>query len=125
MAQYLSQRIEGPIWLEPTDISFLRARISDVETQVEKLQSQISELTHQKDAKLVEIASLENVLSPIRRVPPEIISEIFDLHVFLKRGSRCTSIVSLNTRLFSALCAWLGERLLMLPLDSGQNYVCL
>ncbi|KAE9404876.1 hypothetical protein BT96DRAFT_972896 [Gymnopus androsaceus JB14] len=87
LAQYLSQRrIEGPIWLEPTDISFLRARISDVEGQVENLESQVSELTRQKDAKLVEIASLKNLLSPIRRVPPEILSEIFELACLPEEG---------------------------------------
>ncbi|KAE9404459.1 hypothetical protein BT96DRAFT_916810 [Gymnopus androsaceus JB14] len=63
MAQYLQSRIEDPIWLEPSDISFLRT-------------SQISELTH---AKLVEIASLRNVLAPVRRVPLEILTEIFEL----------------------------------------------
>ncbi|KAE9404867.1 hypothetical protein BT96DRAFT_916546 [Gymnopus androsaceus JB14] len=108
MAQYLSQRIEGPIWLEPTDISFLRARISDVETQVEKLQSQISELTHQKDAKLVEIASLENVLSPIRRVPPEIISEIFELACLPEEGkSMYEHSIAQYTSILCAVCvAW-------------------
>ncbi|KAE9407245.1 hypothetical protein BT96DRAFT_986851 [Gymnopus androsaceus JB14] len=60
MAQSLSQpRIEGSVTLEPTDISFLRARIFDAETQVESLDSHIFELTHQRAAKLAEIASLE------------------------------------------------------------------
>ncbi|KAE9395236.1 hypothetical protein BT96DRAFT_789690, partial [Gymnopus androsaceus JB14] len=42
-------------------------------------EAQISSLMRQKDAKLVEIASLRNVLSPIRRLPPEILCEIFEL----------------------------------------------
>ncbi|KAE9404443.1 hypothetical protein BT96DRAFT_1072042 [Gymnopus androsaceus JB14] len=86
MAQYLQSRIEDPIWLEPNDASFLRTRISEeevlvetFESQMDELRSQISELTLQKDAKLVEIASLQNVLAPVRRVPLEILTEIFDL----------------------------------------------
>ncbi|KAE9405933.1 hypothetical protein BT96DRAFT_1015195, partial [Gymnopus androsaceus JB14] len=86
MAQYLESRIEDPIWLEPNDISFLRTRIAEEEafvqsfqSQIGELRAQISELTLQKDAKLVEIASIQNVLSPVRRVPLEILSEIFEL----------------------------------------------
>ncbi|KAE9408792.1 hypothetical protein BT96DRAFT_778437, partial [Gymnopus androsaceus JB14] len=37
------------------------------------------ELTRQRDAKLVDITACRNVLSPIRRVPQEILAEIFDL----------------------------------------------
>ncbi|KAE9405913.1 hypothetical protein BT96DRAFT_987893 [Gymnopus androsaceus JB14] len=82
MAQYLQSRIEVPVWLEPNDISFLRTRISEAETLVQtfesrmdELRAQISELSRQKDAKLVEIASLRNVLAPVRRLPLEILSE--------------------------------------------------
>ena len=72
MARYLSHtRIEGPAELEPCDISFLRVRIFDAETQIESIEAQISELMSQKHAKLVEIALLKNILSPVRRVPLE------------------------------------------------------
>ncbi|KAE9408791.1 hypothetical protein BT96DRAFT_671877 [Gymnopus androsaceus JB14] len=76
MSQYLSQtRIEEPIWLEADDILFLRNRISEAETRLESLDGQID----QRDAKLVDIAACRNVLSPIRRVPSEILAEIFCL----------------------------------------------
>ncbi|KAE9404873.1 hypothetical protein BT96DRAFT_916547 [Gymnopus androsaceus JB14] len=109
MAQYLSQqRIERPIWLEPTDISFLRARLSDVEGQVENLESQISELTRQKDAKLVEISSLKNVLSPIRRVPSEILSEFLELACLPEEGKSMYehSIVQYTSILCAVCVAW-------------------
>ncbi|KAE9399804.1 hypothetical protein BT96DRAFT_881805, partial [Gymnopus androsaceus JB14] len=87
MARYISHpRIEDPIWLEPDDTSFLRARISEAEMQVESLESQISELTHRRDAKLVEIASLRNILAPVRRIPLEILSEIFSLSCIPDHG---------------------------------------
>ncbi|KAE9401971.1 hypothetical protein BT96DRAFT_918561, partial [Gymnopus androsaceus JB14] len=88
MAQYLSQsRIEGPIWLEPDDISLLQTRLSEAGTHVEALEKQISELTRQKDAKLVEVASFRNLLSPIRRIPVEILSEILELSCLPNDGN--------------------------------------
>ncbi|KAE9399816.1 hypothetical protein BT96DRAFT_939133 [Gymnopus androsaceus JB14] len=84
MARYLSKhRIESPICLEPNDVSFLRTRLSETETKVESLENQISELTRQKDAKLVDIASFRNILAPVRRIPLEILSEIFKLALCL------------------------------------------
>ncbi|KAE9399819.1 hypothetical protein BT96DRAFT_975687 [Gymnopus androsaceus JB14] len=84
MARYLSKhRIESPIWLEPNDVSFLRTRLSKTETKVESLENQISEMTRQRNAKLVEIASFRNILAPVRRIPLEIISEIFELALCL------------------------------------------
>ncbi|KAE9405935.1 hypothetical protein BT96DRAFT_972170 [Gymnopus androsaceus JB14] len=86
MAQYLQSRIEDPIWLEPHEISFLRTRIFEeealiqtFESRMDKLRAQFSELTLQKRAKLAEIASLRDVLAPVRRVPLEILSEILKL----------------------------------------------
>ncbi|KAE9386718.1 hypothetical protein BT96DRAFT_757706, partial [Gymnopus androsaceus JB14] len=39
----------------------------------------ISELTRETNAKLVELALFRNILSPVRRVPLKILSEIFVL----------------------------------------------
>ncbi|KAE9386015.1 hypothetical protein BT96DRAFT_802333, partial [Gymnopus androsaceus JB14] len=61
-------------------------RILGLEAQIENIEDQISELRRQKDAKLVEIASVRNVLSPIRRVPLEILSEIFELSCLPEDG---------------------------------------
>ncbi|KAE9401000.1 hypothetical protein BT96DRAFT_919129 [Gymnopus androsaceus JB14] len=58
MAEYLSQpRIEGPIWLESSD------------TQ-----------------RLLERDSIRNILSPIRRAPAEILSEILELSCLPESG---------------------------------------
>ncbi|KAF9067705.1 hypothetical protein BDP27DRAFT_1403739 [Rhodocollybia butyracea] len=67
MAKYLSQRIEGPIWLDKTEISFLKANIFDAETEIKKLDTDNSDLTlmGRKD----ELKKLNNILSPICRVP--------------------------------------------------------
>ncbi|KAF9067698.1 hypothetical protein BDP27DRAFT_1364749 [Rhodocollybia butyracea] len=59
----LSQRIEGPIWLEKDEILLLKAKISDA----------------QKKRRKDELAKLKNVLSPIRRAPLDILSQIFVL----------------------------------------------
>ncbi|KAE9401077.1 hypothetical protein BT96DRAFT_992434 [Gymnopus androsaceus JB14] len=85
MSRYISQpRIEEPIWLDQEDLSFLHARISEAEIQLESLENQmnelkrvyeaqISELMPQKDAKLVEIASYRNICSPMAfGTPPTI-----------------------------------------------------
>ncbi|KAF9064940.1 hypothetical protein BDP27DRAFT_1366834 [Rhodocollybia butyracea] len=77
MAKYLSQRIEGPIWLDKDEIFVLKAKISDAETEMENLKTSKSDLTLQcrKD----EVEKLKNILSPIRRVPLDILSEILIL----------------------------------------------
>ncbi|KAE9410851.1 hypothetical protein BT96DRAFT_1011575 [Gymnopus androsaceus JB14] len=97
MAQYLSlPRIEDPIWLEPVDISFLRHRISEAETQLESLETQISELARHKNAKTVEISSLRNILAPVRRVPLEI--SLRNLPTSWRKAAHATP------RLWSRLC---------------------
>ncbi|KAE9407203.1 hypothetical protein BT96DRAFT_150224 [Gymnopus androsaceus JB14] len=109
MSQYLSQtRIEEPVLLEPTDISFLRERIFETETQVENLEAQISELTRQRDSKLVELALFRNILSPVRRIPAEILSELFELACLPRDGifhSKHT-LVSYTYNLSSVCAAW-------------------
>ena len=102
MSRYLSQaRIEEPIWLEPMDISILQNRVIEMEMQVGSFESQMRELEsaykaqisdaesiykarideciRKKDVALMEISSLRNVLSPVRRVPLEILSENYQL----------------------------------------------
>ncbi|KAJ4480204.1 hypothetical protein J3R30DRAFT_2594278 [Lentinula aciculospora] len=91
MAYYPSQPpIEERIWLASDDISSLQSRISagerymeDLEEQMERLKStydaQISELTRRKNAKAIEVASIKNLLSPICRIPVEVLSKIFEL----------------------------------------------
>ncbi|KAE9407239.1 hypothetical protein BT96DRAFT_150934 [Gymnopus androsaceus JB14] len=107
MSQYLSQnRIEEPIWLEPIEISFLQKKISETESQVESLEAQISELTCQRDSKLVELASFRNIIAPIRRIPMEILSEIFELAHLPNDGIfHSKHDIVLYTHNFSSVCA--------------------
>ncbi|KAF9036002.1 hypothetical protein BDP27DRAFT_1245452, partial [Rhodocollybia butyracea] len=69
-----------------------------------------SELTNLKDLKVVRIASLQNILTPICRMPLEIVSEIFMVycsinHMYRWRGGvhqgTCTRII-----LTSVCAAW-------------------
>ncbi|KAF9067677.1 hypothetical protein BDP27DRAFT_1328518 [Rhodocollybia butyracea] len=78
MAKYLTQsRIEGPIWLGKDEISFLRAKVSDTETGLKNLKTRKFRLTLQR--RKDELKKLKNILSPIRRLPLEVLSEIFVL----------------------------------------------
>jgi hypothetical protein len=85
MAQYvLLPRIEGPVWLEPKDITTIQALISEAQEQLNTLKNRTnkdwadnSELMSLKNLKVIEIASLQNILAPIRWMPPEILSEMF------------------------------------------------
>lgn len=71
--------------LSPDKIASIQAQISQTETQIDTLNDQINELnraTHnaleQKKAKLDLISSLRDVLSPIRRIPVDVLAEIFE-----------------------------------------------
>ncbi|KAF9067479.1 hypothetical protein BDP27DRAFT_1267445 [Rhodocollybia butyracea] len=88
MAQYLSlPRLEGPISLTLNEIATIKARISEAQEQLNTLENPMNkdgavnlDSTSLKDRKNAEIASLQNILSPIRRMPPEIVSEIFMIY---------------------------------------------
>ncbi|KAE9407295.1 hypothetical protein BT96DRAFT_153141 [Gymnopus androsaceus JB14] len=118
MAQYLSQnRIEEPIWLEPVEITFLRMRMSEIHCDLSRyaeivqansfLEAQISsELRLQRDAKFVELASIRNILSPVRRIPVEILSEIFELARLPEDGIfHSNHTIVLYTYNVSSVCA--------------------
>ncbi|KAE9387109.1 hypothetical protein BT96DRAFT_756711, partial [Gymnopus androsaceus JB14] len=68
----------------------------------------VSELTRRKDALLIDIASVRNLLSPIRRVPVEILSEIFELSCLPDNGIVTAShdIVRRTTTLSKVCVAW-------------------
>ncbi|KAJ4481750.1 hypothetical protein C8J55DRAFT_549251 [Lentinula edodes] len=88
IASYLFQsRIEGPVWLEPEEIALLHARRSEAEfeaTSLSALKDANEKSLRRADAKLSEIALIQNILSPIRRLPLEILSQIFE-HVCLPK----------------------------------------
>ncbi|KAF9058867.1 hypothetical protein BDP27DRAFT_1274442, partial [Rhodocollybia butyracea] len=87
MAQYLSlYRLETQLSLEPSELSFLQARLVQLEAEVSSLTEEIdahetraSHLIPRKNAKLVELDLFKNILAPIRRIPPEILGYIFEL----------------------------------------------
>ncbi|KAE9395947.1 hypothetical protein BT96DRAFT_134773 [Gymnopus androsaceus JB14] len=119
MAQYLAQnRIDGPLWLEPDELFFIRTRLAASETRAEHLINELklqdldethtSELIHRKDATLVEIASLRNILSPIRRIPFEILSDIFQLSCLPEDGIFTSDydIVRFTSRISCVCVAW-------------------
>ncbi|KAF9066694.1 hypothetical protein BDP27DRAFT_1449576 [Rhodocollybia butyracea] len=94
MTQYLSlPRIEGPIWLEPNEIITIQTLISEAQEQLVTLENRMnedgadSELASLKSLHAVEIASLQNIVSPIRRMPPEIVSEIFRAYCAMDSGN--------------------------------------
>ncbi|KAF5365151.1 hypothetical protein D9757_011775 [Collybiopsis confluens] len=76
------RRIEGQIFLDQNERVSINIEISKAEDEIERLESKISELQRQKASKLVELSFLHNVLAPIRRIPPEILSEIFCLFCY-------------------------------------------
>ncbi|KAJ3894020.1 hypothetical protein GG344DRAFT_74506 [Lentinula edodes] len=91
IASLFQSRIEGPVWLEAEEISLLRARRSEAESEAASLSDHSGALKdayekslRQEDAKLSEIALIQNILSPIRRLPLEILSQIFE-HVCLPK----------------------------------------
>lgn len=60
-------------------ISLAEVVVQTIENRVEDLGAHISKLKLERDGKIVEIASLHNLIAPVRRLPPEILSEIFQL----------------------------------------------
>ncbi|KAJ3854787.1 hypothetical protein EV368DRAFT_80254 [Lentinula lateritia] len=109
IASYLFQsRIEGPVWLEAEEIALLRARRSEAESEAASfsdhsgaLKDANEESLRRQDAKLSEIALIQNILSPIRQLPLEILSQIFE-HVCLPKYHERPDEDVINTTL--ALC---------------------
>lgn len=69
-------------------------------------QAQISELTRQRDTKLVELASFRNILSPVRRIPVEILPEILELACLPEDGIfHSKHAIALYAHNLSSVCA--------------------
>lgn len=96
--RYLSHpRIDGPITLETADIVFLRSRFFEVENQLIDFENRILELRH-------DMALIQNILSPVRRAPAEILSKIFEHYCF---ESNPYAEVVRSTCIISSVCvAW-------------------
>ncbi|KAE9391405.1 hypothetical protein BT96DRAFT_832102, partial [Gymnopus androsaceus JB14] len=88
MAQYLSQpRIETPVWLNPVELSNIHAQISEAEAETAVLKAKRTSITVAIEVLRNKISSLRNVAAPIRRVPTEILSAIFEWYCVNLRGS--------------------------------------
>ncbi|KIK59497.1 hypothetical protein GYMLUDRAFT_44468 [Collybiopsis luxurians FD-317 M1] len=78
-------RIEGPVYLEPNEVAFLRRQILEGELQLMAFESRTNEgsapaeTSFESESKLVELSLLRNLLSPIRRIPVEVLATIFEL----------------------------------------------
>ncbi|KAF5366493.1 hypothetical protein D9757_012185 [Collybiopsis confluens] len=84
----LHRRIVGPIWLEPKERELLRRMISSVEDEIQSLDTGTPELDGLKAAKLVELSFLHNTLAPVRRLPQELLSQIFLSFCFPERDDK-------------------------------------
>ncbi|KAJ3925147.1 MAG: hypothetical protein NXY57DRAFT_122215 [Lentinula lateritia] len=132
MARYLSQsRIEGPVWFSPQEKTILQSYISKADQEIQSLDSQIEKLTRDKDIQFAVRASVKNILSPVRQIPNEILSKVFELVCYPDEGEFYAGfdIVRRTTSLSQVCIAWrraahntprIWSRLsLSLPYDQG------
>ncbi|KAJ3765664.1 hypothetical protein FB446DRAFT_698081, partial [Lentinula raphanica] len=106
MAHLHQQRIEDiPLCLSPDDTSFLQVKISSIEQEIASLISQISQLESQVQLKRQDLAAMNNVLAPIRRLPFELLSSIFQEFCLLDQSTRCASRRSVKAQItLSQVC---------------------
>ncbi|KAE9407294.1 hypothetical protein BT96DRAFT_153052 [Gymnopus androsaceus JB14] len=107
----------------PNQPIYCSCKKKSLKHQVKSLEAQISELTRLKDAKLVELALFRNILSPIRRAPVEILSEIFELACLLRMAFSIPNMISSYTCILFLVCVQLGESSFMRLLDFGPSSV--
>ncbi|KAJ7044960.1 hypothetical protein C8F04DRAFT_520116 [Mycena alexandri] len=62
-----------------SDIPFIRAIVRDGEIQVDALNEQIHDLVQRRDRAAEHVRKHRAIISPVRRLPPELLSEIFVL----------------------------------------------
>ncbi|KAF5366500.1 hypothetical protein D9757_012168 [Collybiopsis confluens] len=85
------RRIEGRIFLDKNERVSIKINISKAGDEIESLEAKISELQRKKASKLIELSFRDYVLAPIRRITPEILSEIFCLFCHFKVYNDYTS----------------------------------
>ncbi|KAF5387260.1 hypothetical protein D9757_006894 [Collybiopsis confluens] len=87
MANLLQSRAqEIPLQLTSDETFSLRARIASIETESLQIQTRIRLLQTQLDLKQKELAEMRNILAPIRKLPFEILSQIFYEYCFSQPG---------------------------------------
>ncbi|KAJ7044962.1 hypothetical protein C8F04DRAFT_1067178, partial [Mycena alexandri] len=62
-----------------SDIPFIRAIVRDGEIQVDALNEQIHDLVQRRDRAAEHVRQHRAIISPVRRLPPELLCEIFEL----------------------------------------------
>ncbi|KAK7462299.1 hypothetical protein VKT23_007900 [Stygiomarasmius scandens] len=78
LQQYLStKRVQEPLIMPPQTLSVALETLRTEERCVEKLETQQAEITASLRLRQHRIATIRNLLTPIRRIPPEILTEIF------------------------------------------------
>lgn len=107
MAYYLSQtQILGPVWLSSVDKAILQSHVTAAKTEIRNLDSQIEKLKRDKDTQIASLAFIENILTPVRRIPNEILSEIFELICYPDEGEFYAQFDSVRrTTVLSQVCA--------------------
>ncbi|KAF5388619.1 hypothetical protein D9757_004834 [Collybiopsis confluens] len=128
----LSSRIEGPIWLSKSNMVSIKHHILEAEHHFSSLQSLMmtmnvrqgsilyNEVIDQMDETLDEIAHLNNVLSPVRRIPLEILTEIFKVYCLLPSDTSGSVISApndalsrINTQFTSPSASFLRPRFIL------------
>ncbi|KAK7462388.1 hypothetical protein VKT23_007987 [Stygiomarasmius scandens] len=86
VAEYLSgKQIHGALLLSPEVSSSLSDMLVCERKRASKIEALQSKIAALLDEHKRVIANLQNVLSPIRRLPPEILSEIFLRYIWIRR----------------------------------------
>lgn len=113
MAQYVSSDIIVPTWPKEDEIFFLQTQLCELEAQAELLGRNIYAMNPlYRDPEMLpflsqEITLRENTLSPICRVPPEILSRIFELSCIPDEGYKPNSKICVEIYTLSSVCmAW-------------------
>ncbi|KAJ7622670.1 hypothetical protein DFH06DRAFT_954856, partial [Mycena polygramma] len=83
--------IENIIRTQNATLSTLRAEILEVHSAVREMQKKRNALIEQEYALLAEMRRCKGVMSPIRRLPPEIVGEIL---LYFAPSFACGSIMS-------------------------------
>ncbi|KAJ3899258.1 hypothetical protein F5879DRAFT_977399 [Lentinula edodes] len=107
MAHYLSQtQIQEPVWLSPVDKAILQSHVTTAETEIKNLDSQIEKLTRDKDTQIASLAFIKNILTPVRRIPNEILSGIFEFVCHPDKGEFYAQFDTVRrTTVLSQVCA--------------------
>ncbi|KAF5342985.1 hypothetical protein D9758_013680 [Tetrapyrgos nigripes] len=85
--EYLSGRqIHETIFLSAADAAFLKSRLQDEEERIFDLTTELETILLEISQRKRTVAKLKDILSPIRRVPQEVLGEVFSRYVELRES---------------------------------------